>query len=293
MVAVSVVVPTYRRGRLVARTIEGLRSVEPPEGGFEVIVVDDGSDADAIAQAQRAVDSLECARLLTQENRGPAAARNAGVRASSASLVAFLDDDCIPAPGWLNRLIAPFETGDESLGATGGRVLPAESQNWVAHFCAVTEYSSGVQPEFVNAATANACYRRSVLDELEGFDETFTLPGGDDPDLSARALAAGYRLEFVPHAIVHHAELESYRDFIRHMFGRGIGEARLAAKQERVARVVARAVLLPAFLTRTAVGCWRRTSGKGSVAERSAWVLLESVGRVAFIAGSIVGLRQP
>lgn len=292
MVAVTVVVPTYRRGRLVARTIEALGVVEPPEGGFEVVVVDDGSGPDDAREVERAVERLPLGRLLRQPNRGPAAARNTGVKASSSPLVAFLDDDCVPTAEWLKELTAPFAAGDATLGATGGRVLPAPPQNWVARFCAVTEYSSGVQAEFVNAATANACYRRSVLEELDGFDERFTLPGGDDPDLSERTRAAGYRLEFVPGAIVYHSELESYRDFVGHMYGRGIGEARIAVKHGRRGRVLARAILLPAFLARTTLGCWRRTAGKGGIPARLAWAALETTGRIAFVAGSLIGLRR-
>ena len=63
----------------------------------------------------------------------------------------------------------------------------------MSRFLAETEYSSGLQPVFENAATANACYRRDVLEQLGGFDEGFVHPGGDDPDLSARARAAGHR----------------------------------------------------------------------------------------------------
>jgi GT2 family glycosyltransferase len=129
-----------------------------------------------------------------------------------------------------------------------------------------------------------------VLEHVGGFDEGFRHPGGDDPDLSARARAAGYQLRFVPDAVVHHAELESYGDFLRHMYGRGLGEARLAAKQGRAGRVVLRAGLLPLFLARTTAGCWRRTAGKGSRPARASWAALETIGRVAFVAGSLRGL---
>lgn len=291
-VLVSVVIPTYERGRLLEAALGALAQVRSPAGGHEIVVVDDGSGPEHAAQVERAVERLDGAVLVRQPNRGPAAARNAGVARSSGALVAFLDDDCLPAPDWLERLVAPFERADETLGAVGGRVLPAPPRNWVARFCAATEYSSGPQPVFENAATANACYRRTVLDALQGFDERFTLPGGDDPDLSARARAAGYRLEFVPDAIVYHAELESYRDFLGHMFGRGVGEARLAAKQGRTGRVLARALLAPVYLGRTAVGCWRRTRGKGRLPARLAWTGLETVGRLAFLAGSVAGLRR-
>jgi GT2 family glycosyltransferase len=289
--AVSVIVPTYQRGRLAARSLTALAAVEPPAGGFDVVVVDDGSAEEHRAVLRAAVAALPNARLIEQPNAGPAAARNAGINATTGALVAFLDDDCSPAADWLVRLVEPFAAADPP-GGVGGRVLPAPPTNWMTRFCAVTEYSSGLQPVFQNAATANACFRRDVLDEAQGFDEGFVHPGGDDPDLSARVRAAGHRLEFVPGSIVYHAELESLGDFVRHMHGRGIGEARLAGKQGRRGRVALRAALAPLFLLRTGVGVWRRTAGKGSLAHRVLWLGVETAGRAAFVVGSVRGLLR-
>jgi GT2 family glycosyltransferase len=291
MARVTVVVPTYERGAAVARSLAALAGVRAPEGGFEVIVVDDGSSAEHATAVEHAARRVENARVVRQENRGPAAARNVGYRAGSGELVAFLDDDCAPARDWLVRLIEPLER-DRAVAAVGGRVLPAPATNWVSRFLAATEYSSGVQPVFENAATANACYRRSVLDELRGFDERFTTPGGDDPDLSARARAAGHRLEFVPEAIVYHAEFDRLGPFLRSMYNRGVGEARLAGKQGRRRRTLLRVVLFPAYLARTGAGAWRRTQGKGGAAVRMAWVALELAGRLAFLSGSARGLAS-
>jgi GT2 family glycosyltransferase len=287
---VCVVVPTYQRSRLLARTIEALAELDPPDGGFEVVVVDDGSGDEHRAAAGAAIAGRPAFRLLCRPNGGPAAARNAGIASSQSALVAFLDDDCAPARDWLVRLVACLADGGEEVGAVGGRVRPAPPTNWVSRFCAATEYSSGIQPVFENAATANACFRRRVLDELGGFDEGFRHPGGDDPDLSRRARAAGYRVVFAPDAVVYHAELESYRDFVAHMYRRGIGEARLGRKSGGAGRVLLRAVLLPVYLIRTGAICWHATAGKGGLATRIAWLGLASVGGTAFVGGSVYGL---
>ena len=286
---VSIVMPTYKRGDVAAASLAAVGRMRDT-AGVELVVVDDGSPEEDRAALERAVREVRFARLLLQENRGPAAARNAGIAATTAPLVAFLDDDCSPAEDWLEQLTSPFADGDERLGAVGGRVLAAPPHNWVSRFCSASAYSSGLQPVFENAATANACYRRSTLEALGGFDEGFVYPGGDDPDLSARARAAGYRLEFVPAAIVYHRELDDYADYMRHMYRRGLGEARLARKQGRRGRVIARSLLFPAYLGRTGLGCWRRTVGKGGVGVRLVWVGLEIGGRTAFVAGSLRGL---
>jgi GT2 family glycosyltransferase len=292
-VLVSIVIPTFNRSRSLERTLRALDRLEQ-DGTvpFDVAVVDDGSSSEHHATLTAAARSRPYIRLVTTPNRGPAAARNAGIQATSGPLVAFIDDDCAPAPDWLLRLTRPLRDSDDQLAGVGGRVRPAPPTNWVSRFCAVTEYSSGVQQDFVNAATANACYRRAVLERVDGFDEGFRHPGGDDPDLSARVRAAGFRLEFVADAVVYHEELESFTDFVGHMYRRGIGEARIARKSGRGWWVLLRALLLPAFLTRTGVACLRRTSGKGAAPARAWWVTLELVGRAAFVAGSVRALGR-
>jgi GT2 family glycosyltransferase len=289
---VAVVIPTFERAPLLARTLEALALLDVPPGGLEVVVVDDGSSADHAAGVAAAVDRLANARLLTQPNAGPAAARNRGWRSSGAPLIAFLDDDCTPARDWLTVLVAALTDAEQAVGAVGGRVLSAPTAGWVARFCAATEYATGIQPVFENAATANACYRRHVLEELGGFDESFVHPGGDDPDLSARARAAGYTLRFVPEAVVYHVEFDSYGDYVVHMYRRGLGEVRVAEKQGRRWWVAARVALAPVYIARTAGACWRRTAGKASAWTRLGWVGLESVGRAAFLAGTVRNLLR-
>jgi GT2 family glycosyltransferase len=290
--AVSVVVPTYERADLLAHTLEALSRVEAPEGGFDVVVVDDGSSPAQAAAVERAVASARGVRLVRRANGGPAAARNAGIAASSAPLVAFLDDDCRPTPSWLVELLRPFADGEPTLGAVGGAVVAADSRTWAQRFCAAVEYATGTQPVFENASTQNACYRRDVLEQVGGFDEGFRHPGGDDPDLSFRTVRAGYTLAFAPDAVVYHSELSAYSDYLRHMFHRGVGEARMGAKFGRRSHVLARLLLAPVYLARTSSACWIRTRPKGPLPLRVVWGVLEVVGHAAFLLGTAVGLAE-
>src|SRR5262249_31899435 len=129
-----------------------------------------------------------------------------------------------------------------------------------------------------------------VFEEANGFDEAFRHPGGEDPDLSFRVRAAGHALAYVPEAVVYHAGIESYRDFVLHMFRRGVGEARAGRQAGRGRRVALRAALFPLYVARPGAMCWRTTAGKGGVPLRLAWLGLDAVGRLAFVAGSVDGL---
>lgn len=289
-VLVSVVVPTYERSDQLIRTLQALSAVKQPQGGSEVIVVDDGSGAEHVARIQQAVAAHSGARLLRQPNGGPSAARNMGIAHARGQLIVFLDDDCMPTPEWLLALTRPLLDSDERLAAVGGRVVAAPPRNWVQRFCMAIEYATGVQGTFENASTQNACYRRSVLMHIGTFDVGFRHPGGDDPDLSTRATRAGYRLQYVPEAVVQHEELASYWDFLLHMYYRGLGEARIGWKFGRRRRVLARLALWPLFLGKIGVVGWKRTRSKGSLRQRIVWSALEQIGYAAFLAGTAQGL---
>jgi glycosyltransferase involved in cell wall biosynthesis len=96
---VSVVIPTHNRLEMLAEVLSALVRQEgaPP---FEVVVVDDGS-TDGTAEWLRSRSFDLSLRVMTQENRGPAAARNTGVAVAAGRWVAFLGDDTVPAVGWL------------------------------------------------------------------------------------------------------------------------------------------------------------------------------------------------
>lgn len=97
----SVVIPTYRRRRSLERVLAGLRDQDYPRDRLEVIVVNDGGD-DGTAEMVRRLDLGFDLRLLEQNNAGPGAARNLGVKHAAWPLVLFLDDDVVPSP----RLVA-------------------------------------------------------------------------------------------------------------------------------------------------------------------------------------------
>jgi glycosyltransferase involved in cell wall biosynthesis len=195
---VAVVIPTHNRAGLLPRLIAGLEAQEGV-AGFEVIVVDDGSSDDTWDVldhlAKRTSLDVRCARLV--HNAGPAAARNVGWRASRAPLIAFTDDDCVPQPGWLPSLVAASATAD----IVQGRTRPDPDQHGrLGPFSRTLDIAS----EDGYYQTCNIAYRRTVLEQLDGFFEQFRYPAGEDTDLAWRAKDAGVTTTFAPSAVVHH-----------------------------------------------------------------------------------------
>ena len=208
--AISVVVATYNGGARLARLLDALARQEVP-GGAEAIIVDDASTDDSWSRLEQlaAASSMPVHPLRQPANRGPAAARNVGWQAARAPLVAFTDDDCVPQPGWLAALVDGLASADLVQGAT----VPAPDQ-----LGRLGPFSQTIHVTAENGhyETCNMAYRRSVLEAVDGFDETFRLPFGEDMDLALRAKGAGFTATFRADATVQHdVEESSWRGYAR------------------------------------------------------------------------------
>lgn len=192
--AVSIVIPTRGRPERLGALLGALAG----QGADEVVVVLDGADRATEKVLAAARRGLPVRVQRHPEARGPAAARNTGWRTAAGPLVVFTDDDCVPAPGWLDalRAVAPPEA------VVQGRVVPnPEERDRLGPF-ARTLVVDGAGPWF---QTANIRYPRALLEQLDGFDERFPHPAGEDTDLGWRAWEAGAPIAYAPDAVVWHA----------------------------------------------------------------------------------------
>ena len=178
---VSVVMATCRRPGLLRRCLLALERQTLPAEAFEIVVVDDGPDADTqalVGTLARRADMPPLHYLRTPQGHGPAAARNAGWRAARAPVVAFTDDDTVPAVDWLERGLAALRAG--GWAAIGGRIyvpLPARPSDH-------ERTTQGL--ERTRFVTANAFVTRWALQQVGGFDERFTRAWREDSDLQFR-----------------------------------------------------------------------------------------------------------
>lgn len=137
--------------------------------------------------------------LLRTGGRGPAAARNAGWRASRADWIAFLDDDVVPPPGWSKALAEDLAVAGPRTGGVQGRIvvpLPEDRRP--------TDWERNVKGlESARWATADMAYRRAALAQVGGFDERFRRNYREDADLGLRIVAAGWGIARGKRTIVH------------------------------------------------------------------------------------------
>ena len=218
---VSVVIPAYNAERTIGLAVEG--ALAQGAAVTEVVVSDDGSK-DATAEAVRRYPS---AKYIRQENAGPAAARNAGWRASAGDVVIFTDSDCVPLPGWAERLVAALD--DPAVGAATGSYDIKNSYRLLPRLIheEIKGRHSGYRGEVKFFGSYNVAIRRKALDETGGFDESYRRASGEDNDLSYRILKAGYRIAFVPDALVAHHHTERLWKYLREQYTHGYWRMKL------------------------------------------------------------------
>jgi GT2 family glycosyltransferase len=237
---ISVIVPTRNRQRELQRCLRALCAQTYSRDGFEVIVVDDGSDS-SLEPAIAAFRERLRLRLIEKKNGGPARARNLGAEHAAGALLAFTDDDCEPHPEWLAALNARFHQrpdraiGGETVNGLSDNIYSTASQLLVDYLYdyftrptvqGVGEDSTG-RPFFTsnNLAVSAALFRR-----VGGFNESFPLAAGEDREFCDRWQECGYGLLSAPDANIRHLHALSFATFWRqHVnYGRGAFQLRRA-----------------------------------------------------------------
>jgi glucosyl-dolichyl phosphate glucuronosyltransferase len=210
---VSVVVATLNRSAAVHRLLHDLTTLDSRDVTYEVIVADNGSQDDTRAVVERfATTSAVPVRYVAELCPGVSNARNAGVAAARAPIVAFTDDDQDVAPEWVSVIDRTFRR-DPDVDVIGGRVRPRwvnAPPDWIAQSAwgPLSIIDRGPAPfrvtrdRWMCLPGGNMAWRRQVLIDLGGFSPEY--PRSQDRELTVRALMAGRVAMYVPDMIVYH-----------------------------------------------------------------------------------------
>lgn len=226
----SVIVPVYNGTTSIDRCLEALAQQSLTYTHYELIVVDDGSRDATAALVQSWIDRHPQvqARLVQQENAGPAAARNHGARIACAPIVLFTDADCAPTPTWIEEMLSPFDD-PAVVGAKGA--YRTEQRGSTPRFVQAEyedRYDRMLGQERIDFIdTYSAAYRRDIFLENGGFDTIFTTASVEDQEFSFRLAQKGYRMVFAPQAIVTHLHDASLAEYMRRKYFIGFWKALL------------------------------------------------------------------
>jgi glycosyltransferase involved in cell wall biosynthesis len=221
-VKVSVAIPAYNVQKTIGQA--AAQSLAQAKGSLEVevIVVDDGSTDNTSDVAASAG-----AKVIRQQNAGPASARNTGWKSAKGSLICFTDADCIPSPDWMVNLLEGFT--DMTVGAVAGSYDIANDNSWLARYVhqEIIERHSRM-PSWIRAfGSYNVAIPRYVLEATGGFNPAYRTASGEDNDLSYRIIQKGWRIAFRPQAKVAHHHPERLWRYLKEQYRHGFWRAKL------------------------------------------------------------------
>lgn len=203
----SIIIPAYNSQNTIAGLIKAClnQSVKT-----EIIVVDDGSTDNTAGMAKRYP-----VKYVFQENAGPAAARNTGWKAASGEFIFFTDSDCIPGPDWIKEGLSKYDS--PQVGGVGGSYDIANPDSLLARCIhqEIIQRHSHISGGTNFLGSFNVSYRRKVLEEVRGFDDSFLWASAEDNDLSYRILKKGYKLVFAPEIKVLHFHTQDLLEYLR------------------------------------------------------------------------------
>lgn len=215
MNSLSVVIPTKDRAGALARTLDSLEAQRAGDAALEAIVVDNGSSDGTLEQVRgRAGGAALSVKLLEEPEGGPAAARNAGAREATGDVLLFLGDDTEPAStGLLQAHLDLHSARPEPAYGVLGRITWTPRRpvtpfmRWLEnggpqfHYC---ELGPGPVDAASYFYSSHASIKRSLFEQVGGFDVRFPTAAVEDTELGVRLADTGLELDYRPELLVFH-----------------------------------------------------------------------------------------
>lgn len=192
----SIVIPTYKRKLELLECLSHLKpyfsssSIPRSKNSIEVIVSDDAADTEL---ANTVEQRYPWCRYVVGPAKGPAANRNYGASKAEGKWIIFTDDDCLPQPGWLEAYAELADQYDVMEGRTSAKGI----RRRIDEECPTNETGGYLW-------SCNFAIRRQVFNDLRGFNEGFPAAAMEDVELRKRIEKSGFRVAYIPHAVVYH-----------------------------------------------------------------------------------------
>ncbi|MBE9093392.1 glycosyltransferase family 2 protein [Tychonema sp. LEGE 07203] len=229
----TVAVCTRDRPEDLQRCLEAFMQL--PDDGQEYLVIDNCPATDA---TEELVKNYPTVRYVREDVPGSSAARNRALREAKHEFVAFTDDDAVPDPNWLRSLLRNFS--DRRVMCVTGLIMPleleTEAQEWFERY---SPHGRGFERRIFDGAqcnplivspvgvSASMALRKSSIDFIGLFDEVLgagtPTVGGEDCELFARILRAGYCIVYEPRALSWHRHRRTWEELQKTLHGYGIG----------------------------------------------------------------------
>ena len=300
--SVSVIVCSHDRPHYVRACVASLALQCVGDAGFEIILVDSGSPAPVAAEMKRLADGAANMRLIRLDSAGVSLARNEGARAATGDYVAYIDDDAMAAPDWIEQIQHVLAEHDYRPAVLGGKVLPVWEKPlplwWPSSLRGVLsiiehdgagEYRTGAVPAKLEPYGVNMILRRDVMLEHGGFPEDLgrlglVLQSDEEVQLAWRLQDAGFSTIYDSRILVRHsiqARRFSAEWLLARLYWQGVSTVRTrrllgqgaAVRREFPRRLFVEAItlpftwLVPSNSTRLLALRWRHAYARGFTRE--------------------------
>lgn len=213
----SVIIPTRNRRELLKECLNCLLNQDFPKDDYEIIVVDDGSSDGTKELLDELSANIKCFR---QERKGPATARNVGIKKSKGDVIAFLDDDCLVERSWVTQMVEYQRRLPETIGVAGKfRVMKS---NPVSEFSLSLEDRTSMddaryfKPSLIN----HTSFKKKVFERIM-FNESFHDAAGEDVEFNYRLYRENLKVLFAPNIIARHHYPMRLGAMLKQQFGFG------------------------------------------------------------------------
>lgn len=225
LMELSIIVPTYNRKEIFKRSLLSLVEQDYPEDRYEVIVVDDGSSDGTAEMVNDLVERYRNLRYIQQHRKGPACARNSGIRQANGEIIGFTDDDCILDKDWIRLMVESHKRNPEIITVGGLTEAPYKRPNIMVSQSlsnGAIQISLNGRKEVIFFPTCNVTFKRRIFDKYR-FNEEFLSPGGEDLEFFWRLFKGGHRFIWDKDIRVTHYRDDTLSSFIRqaYIYGRG------------------------------------------------------------------------
>ncbi len=235
---VSVIIPVRDNPEGVRDVLACLSAQTLTADRFEIIIGDDGSRPDLVPRVSSADGRV---RVVEGPPRTSYAARNAAAATAEGAILAFCDSDCLPQPRWLEEAIAALADADVVAGEV--TFYTPESPNVWSLLTIDMFLDQERNVSLSRGVTANLVLRRSLFQELGGFDDS--LPSGGDYAFVKKAVDHGARLHYSAQAIVRHPTLNSARAFLGKIWQTNRADGRRRARERQPLDPLGALILVP------------------------------------------------
>ena len=232
-ISISIITPTYNRADELVHLFRSISEQTYPLDKVEFIISDDGSDDDTetIVKEWQGKSLFEII-YLTQENKGPGAARNHGLEKSSGDIILFIDSDCEAHPKWIETIVDSYKDNDfDACGGPDGSKSDFTALQKAIDFSMTSFFTTGGMRGHSEKMIAkfyprthNMGITRNIYAAIGGFGD---LRHGQDIEYSNRIHKSGAKVRFIKGAIVYHRRRTSLKLFTKQVVNWGIARVNL------------------------------------------------------------------